>query len=156
MKRILLSLVVLSSFILNEITAEPTDSKVEETMKDKINMLGQGNSFTYVDLGLANEELYLLDQLKFDKMPPQAATSYDCFGKLHLLKDELPAFISEIGNNDEEIIEAVTAIICRTVQHITKASNKDSAWVSVRVSTPTSRYDIPRWHIDGSYYGPFP
>lgn len=92
MKKILLSLVVLSSFIVNEIKAEPDKLKVEETMRDKINILGRDNNFVYVDLGLTNEELYLLDQLKFDKMLPQAATSYDCFGNLHILKDEVPLF----------------------------------------------------------------
>lgn len=50
-------------------------------------------------------------------------------------------------------------MISKTTQQVVKASNKDSAWVCVRASRPNANFDIPRWHIDGAYYGlngPYP
>lgn len=153
----LLSLVTLLSFIFNQMTAEPTKSNVEETMRDKISLLGHGNSFAFVDLELTDQELYLIDKIKFDKLDPMDGhKEYNRYGDLHLLKEELPSFLRDIGNDDEEVIEAITEIIDRTTQQVTKAANKDSAWVAVRAFTPTHEYDVPRWHVDGQFYGPYP
>lgn len=151
MKIMLLSLTVLTSLLFTKVAAEQPQSTVEEAMRDKIGTLGQVSSFAYVDLGLTDQELCLIDQLVCE-----TTVEYDRFGNLHLLKDELPGFLSSIGNDDENVIQVVTEIIIKTVQNVTKASNKNSAWVSVRASTPTDKYDIPRWHTDGSYYGPYP
>lgn len=160
MKKIFLSLVTLLSFIFNEVPAESTKSKVEETMTEKISILGHGNSFTYVDLDLTDQELYLIDKVKFDNLDSvNGQKEYNRFGDLHLLKEELPSFLRNIGNDDEEVIQAVTEIIDRATQQVTKAANKNSAWVAVRAFTPTHEYDIPRWHIDGPFYGlngPYP
>ncbi|WP_042282550.1 hypothetical protein [Candidatus Protochlamydia sp. R18] len=87
-------------------------------MREKISILGQGNSFAYVDFELTNEELSLLDRLQFDKIPIGAATPYERFGNLHLLEDGLPVFLSNIGNNDEEVIQVITKIISKTVYNI--------------------------------------
>lgn len=158
-KKIILSLLLAttSSFIRNEITAESTPSSVEEIMKDKISSLRGGNSFAYIDLELTDQELSLIDKIKFDKLDPRDdQREYNRFGELHLLKEELPTFLRNIGNNNDEVIEAVTGIIVRTTQQITSATNKNSAWVAVRAFTPTNEYDAPRWHIDGNFYGPYP
>jgi len=129
---------------------------VEEAMRETISTLGQNNSFAFVDLGLTSEEIALIDRLKFGKILDGARTSYDRFGNLSLLNDELPTFLRDIGNDDEEVIQAVAEVISRTVYNVTRASNRDSAWVSVRAAPPNHAFDIPRWHMDGSYYGPRP
>jgi hypothetical protein len=49
-------------------SAEPCRSQVEKTRREKISMFGEGNSFTYIDLALTDEELSLLDRLQFDKI----------------------------------------------------------------------------------------
>lgn len=151
MKKILLSLAVLASSFLNEVAAESISSQIEESMQEKIQMLGEGQSFAYVDLELTDADFFLLDKLKIN-----FNAQCDRFGNLHLLKDELPAFLRKIGNDEEEVIQAAAEIITKTVYNLTNASNKNSAWVSVRASTPNHSYDMPRWHIDGSYYGPSP
>lgn len=149
-----LTLAMLSSFIFNEIRAESTWSKVEEIMREKINILGNGYSFTYVNLDLTDQELYLIDKIKFDSLEAvDGQKEYNRFGNLHLLKEEVPIFLRNIGNDDEEVIQATTEIIDRTTQQVIKAANKDSAWVAVRAFTSTHEYDIPRWHIDGRFYG---
>lgn len=126
-------------------------------MRDKISLLGCGNSFMYVDLKLTDEEIDLIDKVKFDNLDPMDdQKDYNRFGDLHLLKEELPTFLRNIGNDDEDVIQAVTKIIDRTTQQVIKAANKNSAWVAVRAFTPTHAFDIPRWHIDGQFYGPYP
>lgn len=129
---------------------------VAESVKESINRLEQGSSFAYVDLGLTDRELDLLDQLKFDQLQVGDTVQYDRFGDLHLLGDELPNFLKIIGNDNEDVIKVTTEVISKIVHDVVSASNKNSAWVCVRASTPMTAYDIPRWHIDGAYYGPFP
>lgn len=125
---------------------------LEEEMVKKIHFLNEGNSFVFIDLRLSNQELDLIDQLKFDQIPKGDAKHYDRFGNLNLLKDELPLFLKEIGNNDEKVVDTIVEVISRTVENVVNASKKNSAWVCVRAFTPTSSYDIPRWHMDGTYY----
>lgn len=153
MKAAVIFFITVANFFLTELIAGPTLLQIEETMREKISTLGHGNSFVCVDLGLTNEEFCLIDKFKFDKLAPETTVQYDCFGNLHLLKDELSAFLINIGNNDEEVIQAVTEVISKAVQNVTRVSNKNSAWVCVRASTPTHDFDIPRWHTDGAYYG---
>jgi hypothetical protein len=130
------------------------EDRVAEAMREKINELNLfRQSFTCVDLGLTNAELALVDELKFNKISPDSTSQYDRFGNLYLLKDELPIFLSHIGDNNEEVIQAVTQMISSTVAHVIKATEKATAWVCVRVSTPMHAFDMPRWHTDGMYYG---
>ncbi len=146
-------LVTFASILFSNVGfAFETVNPVEE-MRENINALGSGTSFAFVDIGLTEEELALADRLKFDNLGAETTKQYDRFGNLHLIIDELPKFLREIGNDDEEVIQAVTAIISRTAYNVTEASNKASAWVCVRASTPNHQFDMPRWHTDGMYYG---
>lgn len=158
MKTIFYKLIVLTSFILtgSHLIAEPTQPTVEEAMRKQISTLGPGTSFAYVDLQLTDSELERIDKLKFDNIAPKKGKEYNRFGDLSLLSEELPIFLREIGNDDEEVIQTVTEIIARAVDDVTKASNKNSAWVAVRAFLPDHEYDIPRWHMDGPFYGPYP
>lgn len=130
------------------------EGRVAEAMKEKISELVLcKQSFTCVDLGLTHAELTLVDGLKFNKISTESASQYDRFGNLDLLKAELPIFLSEIGDNNEEVIQVVTQMISNTVAHVIKATGKATAWVCVRASTPMHVFDMPRWHTDGMYYG---
>jgi hypothetical protein len=151
MKKLFYFLTLIGCLFLTPIAAN--ELSVEKEMKQAINSLGEGTGFVYIDLRLTNREFELIEQLKFDHLSAGSSMQYDCFGDLHLIRDELPAFLKGIGNNDESVIDATTEVISRTVQNVVKASNKNSAWVCVRASTPTSEYDSPRWHMDGTYYG---
>ena len=130
------------------------DVEIEWEMREKIDeMVLSKQSFIYVNLGLTNAELTLIDRLKFNKISSESTSQYNCFGNLHLLEDELPIFLSEIGNNDEEVLQGVTKIISKTVNNVINATGKATAWVCVRASTPNHLFDLPRWHTDGRYYG---
>lgn len=127
---------------------EASELTLEEKMKEKINLLGEDTSFAYIDLELTTKELDLIDQLSI--IHP---LHYNRYGDLDLLEEELPDFLQKLGNNSEETITATSEVICRIVKNVVNASNKDSAWIAVRAFTPTKLFDIPRWHIDGPYYG---
>jgi hypothetical protein len=157
MKNMILLMVFFSVLLIGiklNAESEPCQLMVEECMRQKINTLGQNNSFAYIDIGLTKEEIALIDKLKFDHV--QGQLCYNRFGQVYLLEEELPTFLRHIGNDDEEVIKAVTKIISRTTQHIMRAANKNSAWISVRAFCHTHMWDIPRWHIDGPFYGPYP
>ena len=150
-------MMLLSGLFFSQLSAG--ELSIEEEMTNKINFLGKENSFAYIDLRLTNTELDLIDQLTFSKIPAGASVQYDRFGELDLLEEELSNFIKSIGNENIDVILTVAEVISRTTQQMVNASNKDSAWVCVRASTPTNEYDIPRWHMDGAYYGlndPYP
>lgn len=132
---------------------------IENEMANQISLLGEETSFAYVDLKLTSKELDLIDQLKFNQFSEGASVQYDRFGDLHLLKDELATFLKSIGNDDQDVISAVAEVISKTAHQVVSTSNKDSAWVCVRASKPNANFDIPRWHMDGAYYGlngPYP
>lgn len=150
MKNLFYCLVV-SNLFFAEIGAQ--ELNIEKEMVNQISLLGKEKSFAFVDLKLTSEELDLIDQLNFDKLPEGASVQYDRFGDLHLLKEELPNFLKSIGNDNPDVISIVAEVISRTTQNVTSASNKDSAWVCVRASRPNADFDIPRWHMDGAYYG---
>ena len=142
--------------MMSEVRAESEIplAAIEIDMREKISLLGSGNSFVYVDLGLTQEELNLIEKLKFDLLAPtDAAVEYNRYGNLHLIKEELPNFLRKIGNNAEDVVQAITEIITRTAYQVTRAANKNSAWISVRAFTPTHEFDMPRWHWDGKFYG---
>ena len=150
MGKLFYQLILLSSLFFSQLTA--TELSLEEEMATKINLLGEAHSFSYIDLRLTNTELNLIDQLSFTKIEG-TSVQYDRFGDIHLLREELANFLKSIGNDNEEVISTVTDIISRTSEQVVKASKKDTAWVCVRASKPTKAFDIPRWHMDGAYYG---
>jgi hypothetical protein len=150
MKKLFYRVTVLISLFLTQLSAS---EDVEAEMKNKTTHLGKNNSFVYVNLGITNNELELIERLKFDHLKAGETVQYDRFGELQLLEQELPYFLKNIGDNDELVINATTKVIARLVQQVVNASNKNTAWVCVRASTPTPTFDIPRWHIDGQYYG---
>lgn len=52
MKKFILIFTLLLNLILNVIKTESIQPNIEEIMREKMNLLGQGNSFSYIDLGL--------------------------------------------------------------------------------------------------------
>lgn len=151
MQLLLFTLTLFTGLLTTELTAD--EVSIEDSMKEKIHSLVMGHSFIYTNLGLTNAELDLFDRLKFDLLPERVSVQYDRFGDLYLLKDELPVFLKSIGNITVDEIDATVEAIQKIVQYVVTASNKNCAWVCVRASTPTNDYDMPRWHIDGAYFG---
>ncbi|MCE5315905.1 MAG: hypothetical protein LLG04_00900 [Parachlamydia sp.] len=104
-------------------------------------------SFASVDLRFSQHEMRMIDQLKVE-----TTEQYNRFGNLQQLKDELPQFLRSIGNDDIEVIQVISNLIARISDYTVKASGKETAWVAVRAFTPSSVFDIPRWHRDGHFF----
>lgn len=113
-------------------------------------ILEEGRSFTYVDLGLTDVDFQCIEGVKFSKIGTGSTAQYNRFGDLHLLQEELPDFLRSIGNDVEEVIDGLTKVIIRIVNNVTQSGK--SAWVCVRASTPNRHFDTPRWHMDGAYF----
>jgi hypothetical protein len=124
-----------------------------ETMEEKIDKLKEGSSFIYVDLGLTKQELFLIHELKFNKIAPEATLQYNRFGNLSLLKEEVPEFLMSLGDNRPEETKLLAEMIEKITAHVIQAARKNSAWICLRASTPTHAFDTPRWHTDGAYFG---
>lgn len=125
-------------------------SDVAENMQNALESLDENKNFAFVDLGISEEDLQLISQFKV-----KFSVNYDRYGHLELMEDELPEFLRGIGDNDEECIKKITAIIIRITDQVNNAAGKETAWVSVRPSEPNHEFDIPRWHQDGYFYAPY-
>lgn len=108
------------------------------------------NNYAFVSLELSEEEMNVFNEIQCDK---RNDGQYNRFGNLELIKEELPQFLREIGNNtDDELIQKATKIIWKIILHITKVFNKKTAYICIRTSGAHHGFDIPRWHMDGLYY----
>lgn len=125
------------------------ECEVVADLQEKIESLDENKNFAFVNL-LSDDDVQLLNQFKIE-----SSNTYDRFGNLQLLQEELPDFLRSIGKNDEQLIQKITKIIFEVASYVSQASHKESAWVSVRAFTPNHDFDIPRWHWDGYYYAPY-
>lgn len=75
---------------------------------------------------------------------------YDHYGTYEL--DKLDDFLESIGDNDKNILLLVEKFILKLTKKIYNAYERDSAWVTIRVTLPNNDFNIPRWHCDGMFY----
>lgn len=147
MKKLLLSSFVLCQTLIFAQQESPQDleTKIINAAREL-----PPKSYIFVDLGLTDHELKIIDQIKVDNYG-----FCDRYGSLHLLQDEIPELLRKIGNDDEELIQEASTIIYKIITQVTKGFGKQTAWVSIRASQPNPLFDIPRWHTDGYYYSPY-
>jgi hypothetical protein len=104
--------------------------KLIENMHEKIRALDEDKNFTFFDLELSASDLEFISQFKIE-----SSGVYNRLGNLSLMRDELPVFLRSTGSNNELLIQKVTKIIFEIASSVSEASNKETACVSVRVST---------------------
>ena len=106
------------------------------------------SNIAFVDEEFSKKDQEHVQEFKIDK-----TSSFDFYGEdLADLGKETSTFLSELGNNSQESIEAIQQVIERATQGMIDEFSGQAAWVSVRSSLPTHEYDIPRWHPDGGYF----
>ena len=105
--------------------------------------------FSHFDLGLDVRVLK-----NFQNLNIQSTASYSNFGEPDHICAEIKKFLGGQGN---DIVSAQVAAeaIDTIVKGVLGAFQSESAWVSLRSFSPTTEYDVPRWHTDGYYYEPF-
>ncbi|OJW52688.1 MAG: hypothetical protein BGO67_09505 [Alphaproteobacteria bacterium 41-28] len=115
-----------------------------------IQALGSDASFEYYDLHLSEMEIKNLKSIKIN-----LTEQYCNYGNLKELNSGVNEFIKSLNSENKTTAETVSQIIVRIVKGIIEASGQETAWVALRSFTPTSSYDVPRWHTDGYYYEPY-
>ena len=100
--------------------------------------------FSVFDLGV--------DLSDFEQIHIAAPLDYNQFGEFSKIEGEVIDYLSRVGPNDLNVVKRAAAKIDRIVKMVMSSSGKQTAWICLRASTATDRYDLPRWHMDGHYY----
>lgn len=125
-------------------------TKETREIQTAIKALSSSRSFAYYDLHLSEDEKSAVNALKINK-----TDSYNNYGNLNVLESEVREFIKALSKGNETNAKEIAGLIVRLVNEIIQASGRETAWVAVRAFTPTSEYDVPRWHTDGYYFEPY-
>ena len=94
------------------------------------------------------------DLERFGSIDIQREWVYHQFGDLETLEKSIANFIGEIGSNESGLALQVASQLKEITGAVINASGKETAWICLRSFIPTSRYDVPRWHVDGFYCTP--
>ena len=76
--------------------------------------------------------------------------TFSYFGDITNINPE--SFFEMIGNNNMKINKTLCKIVSKLAKAVCQGYEKNYAWIDIRVSMPTTDWDIPRWHMDGSFY----
>ncbi|OJW52807.1 MAG: hypothetical protein BGO67_00550 [Alphaproteobacteria bacterium 41-28] len=115
-----------------------------------IQALNSNAPFEYYELHLSEIEINTLKSIKIN-----LTEQYCNYGNLKVLNSEVNEFIKSLNFENKTTAEAVSQIVVRIVRGVVQGSGQETAWVVLRSFTPTSSYDMPRWHTDGYYYEPY-
>lgn len=105
--------------------------------------------FVIVDRLITDEELE-----GFQYIDIQSERFYHQFGELEKTQEGISDFLSSVGANERELASQAAAILAHIASQVIEASGKETAWIHLRASVPTDKFDLPRWHMDGYYYIP--
>lgn len=105
--------------------------------------------YCFFDVGITDEDLIL-----FDSLDIQTTNQFNQFGSLSTLKDNIEKYLYMIGSNEKKIITTIATCLTNITHLVMHAAQRETAWISLRTSTQTAAYDMPRWHIDSYYFNP--
>lgn len=105
--------------------------------------------FVMFDIGITPRDLE-----HFSSIDIQREWVYHQFGELERLEESIAHFVHEIGSNEIELAADIASQLKKITKEVIEGSQNETAWVCLRSFTPTNRFDIPRWHVDGHYYSP--
>lgn len=122
----------------------------EINANDKMEVL-EAQGIVAFDVGLTPEEKRSIAEVNIEKrLPP-----FDYYGPVNEdLVKILTAYFSELGENSEEVVTDISKLVTRVAETTIQDFDKESAWVTVRVSLPDDGFNVPRWHADGAYFKP--
>lgn len=119
-----------------------------KTIKEKRKFLQKDNFFC-IDMGLSDKEVACLRDIKIERELQQ----FNHYGIVDsTLENDLAKYFVEMRENTMLDIECISQLVARLSKSIIEGFEKESAWVMVRVSLPTDKYNVPRWHPDGRYF----
>lgn len=105
-------------------------------------------SFEFVEIGMNEDQHQAINQIKI--IPYNNFDYYGVF-KSDTLDRKISDYLTKFGN-----INVATTVsdmlITNIIKPFLKAMDKNSLWFTIRVMTPTTAFDIPRWHMDGPFW----
>jgi len=106
--------------------------------------------FQLFDINYTKQEQESIDNFKIEKR-----CGYIHNGSIGSLTgiNDLNIFLSNIGPNAKKDIDNLKQIILNLIEKVLKGYDMTHFLLSIRVRTPDSEFDIPRWHRDGPYFG---
>jgi hypothetical protein len=115
-------------------------------LSTQITKLGLGRSFIEFTIDRDVQDIQLCASLKIN-----SNESLHNFGHLETLQEQMHRFFLSQGNTYQQAEKAAT-ILYEIVTSNLSDLQALTAWVCLRAFTPTSLYDVPRWHTDGYFY----
>ena len=77
--------------------------------------------------------------------------NYGHYGSLDDIKD-LKKYLTDIGNNTKTCVNGMEKLIIRLIKKVLLGYKMKYFWLAIRISPPNNRFDIPRWHKDGTFF----
>lgn len=128
-------------------------SSKSRTKKNSLNIINKSEIRKYLDAEKSHvfKLHYTLEQKKcFANFNITNSLYKDFYGKVSDFNPE--KFINQIGNNSIQSVQIMSNTMQKLAEQVCDGYNVDHCWISIRVSLPNKQYDIPRWHMDGSFF----
>jgi len=109
--------------------------------------LNENTNFTAIDIDYTKEEKDILSKIKVKKK--DRIMMYGIYG----INKKIDSLFHNSLENDYEDCKKIREIIKKLIITAIKSFKEESALIHVRVSLPNSDFKIPRWHIDGPFFG---
>ena len=117
------------------------------------NFLNSNKSFIFINIGLTDEEIQLINSIKINfDIIKKNNLSYAGVYYNYSLYDLIYNFILHLGNEEKESHQITHILITKVIEPYLKAMNHTSLWFEIRIMNPINEFEIPRWHIDGFFY----
>jgi len=100
-------------------------------------------------------EIHLSDKLKqsLSDINIEYKNTFDHYGYANKLDlERLNNFFINIGQNDKQNLVIIENFIAKLTKKVCDEYNRDSVWLTIRVTLPNNEFNIPRWHIDGNFF----
>lgn len=106
-----------------------------------------------------NKNNYEIFQIKYNNRDKKCIAKYNLydnnyeyshFGDINM--KDLTSFLSKIGKNKKNNIKRMKKIIKKIINIVIDGYKMKHFWLSIRVTQPNNKYDIPRWHQDGFFF----
>jgi hypothetical protein len=110
---------------------------------DIISYIDSQKSYQVFNIDYTQKEINSIKNFNIEKFG-----DYNSYNTLNNLEQ----FIKNIGKNSSDDIATIIDIIKKLLDTILKSYNTNSYWISIRIHSKTTFFDIPRWHCDGFYH----
>ncbi len=145
-KILIILLCLLPKMMLTSLSSHEIRQDIIDELKVQKNELGKNKPFNLFDLHLSQAEHEILESLHVKNSAP-----FDIYGRPEGKESDMSSYLESLGNSHEHA-RIATAIIYRFIKEILTSYDASAAWITIRSSKQNSHFDVPRWHVDGSFF----